>query len=1008
MSYAGHGSAGYYESHSSISQSRQDSRRVLLAEPRSSNNRPEPSYEDVSRVSVTETHYGRPDSAHRQSQEKYHHHEYDYGRATATSRELSRPGADSYGYAETARGKIREQSSHAAWPTTTEATPGSTWPRGERADGRGSYETYHQSSAHGVALSSTAAPPSREASQPSAYPYPSQSSGRYSQAAEIGNSATRTEAPVAADWSVTRAASNVLDYRHETPRVDERQSSREWPTANHSEPTPTHLPSTYRRPAGEAAVATQRHETRSQTNSHQFDYAHKRHELWEGTVAQQEIPVAVDAYRATGDGPRWSEAPSGRHVYEADVAHPSARPSQAPQSAPVKVTPTTSTGAYRPYSNHGVGEARQLTAENPGNGDHYSIGSTARSSAGPGHYGTSSAPSSSNGQKQPGHSTVVSAQVSAESHCGNPVAYDWSVSSVSPPAAGAVGSGGGQAYSPGMLDSSAVSTANDMVIEDDYTAEGVITDQQQQEQQPQSHDVPAIGSEKRRHDETEDAESRLQEQQRHAKAAFNVGKWCSVHTKERLSLFCSVCSEYICPVCLSDLHQTEDGKEHDTISLSDICEERKVRVNAQYRYLKQNVCDPLHNCKRQVQENLHSLNVYAQQAKRNIMEFVRSQAHRIETELVAQVDEVERARLDALYKQLGDLDERDRQLLPVVRFALGVLGDESAPDPKLVTHLAEAEERLCGVEFPSNSLEPCVPADIHYMPNELGFLEQRKAFGTLRTDMALGSLCVVQGMGLTEAFRHQRMTVILTAFDKQNTRIALGGDKLTCSWSDVPHDMSKAVPDPPEITTVDNHDGTYDISYRFTSQKCGLYTMCLKVNGTHVCGSPFRVNRGHWHLTSTSDPSAGVKFSDGHLRVTARSSHQFVIGNRGFLQGQHVWKVTFEGGRFAVGAVSFVDPKENEPWEDILRRSYSWCADGLTYKGPYQEPTSQAQSLDYAKEVFVHLDCSARTLTLARQLISETTPDAKVDRIEGLPPGTPLFPLFALRNGGAKLSLELL
>lgn len=545
-----------------------------------------------------------------------------------------------------------------------------------------------------------------------------------------------------------------------------------------------------------------------------------------------------------------------------------------------------------------------------------------------------------------------------------------------------------------------------MVIENDWAPDETNLIVQEEPDEPgDTSKETAASRKKRKHAETEDPEAKLEEQRRHAKAATDAGIFCKQHYKCKLSHFCSPCCQYICTRCIEEGHETDD-EAHETVPVIDICHERKTRLQAQYAYLQQNLYGPLELCRDQIQNTVQQLQTNAQQARTDVVQFIRQQVHRVESELLAQINEVERTRYKSLYDQRVSVEAQLKQLQPIVRFAGSVLSDDTSPDPQAIAHLAEAEEHLCCVEFPSSTPEPCVSSALHYIPKEYGYLEQMKSFGTLRTKMAQGSQCIVQGIGLTEAFRGNRMTVILSAFDRNGERILNGGDKLECFWSDVPHD--KAALDPPEITSVDNHDGTYDISYRFASQKCGLYTMRVCMNGEDVYGSPFRINRGHWHLLATSDPANGTKLSDGHLKATARSNHQFIIGNRGFLQGQHTWKVTFEGGRFAVGVIGFVDPKDNEPWEEILRRSWSWAADGKTYHGPHQEPTTAAQHLDYAKEVYVHLDCSTHTLTLSRQLLDDKAgSDVKVDCIQELPAGEPLFPLFALRSGGTKFAVDL-
>eukprot|EP00117_Sycon_ciliatum_P040737 scpid30850/ scgid29887/ Tripartite motif-containing protein 45 len=557
--------------------------------------------------------------------------------------------------------------------------------------------------------------------------------------------------------------------------------------------------------------------------------------------------------------------------------------------------------------------------------------------------------------------------------------------------------------SASMASPTAVHANDDMQIEDDW-ADGVEV----------TYDSAApVHAEKRSHDESADTEAKLFEQQRHAKAACTSGQWCAEHQRRRLTMFCTPCGAYVCRECTKQggEHEYKDGVAHATVSVDEICEERRVRVDAQFTYLLQNLGDPLVQCKHQVKDVMQQLKINSVHAKRVVVEYIRRQAQRVETELVTQIDDIEHQRYAALYDQYNSIEGQLEKLRPIVKFARSVLADDSTSqfcDPIGVKRLADAEEFLCGVEFPSSTIEPCAQATLQYIPKEYGFPDQVRALGTLRARLALGDQCMAEGTGVSEAYRNERMTFILTAHDRHGDRMKDGGDALQCTWSDVPHDMGRVTPQPPEITIVDNHDGTYDVSYRFTSQKCGIYTMSVKMNGEDVYGAPFRINRGHWHLVPTCEPSTGVKLVEGHLKATARSSNQFVIGNRGFLHGQHTWKVTFEGGRFAVGVVGYVDPKLNEPWEQILRRSWSWCADGRTFHGPHSDVSCGPQSLDYAREVFVQLDCSARTLTLSRQLLEENDGDVKVDCIEHLPASYPLFPLLALRNGGTKLAVELI
>lgn len=469
---------------------------------------------------------------------------------------------------------------------------------------------------------------------------------------------------------------------------------------------------------------------------------------------------------------------------------------------------------------------------------------------------------------------------------------------------------------------------------------------------------------------------------------------CSDHRDEPLKLYCTVCKVFICYECLASTHKNEDGTTHETVALKATLDKHRAVIGQMATELQEDLVSRLCNATHHVSEVMSSLDHYAVAAKASISAHVQHLAGMLEGYWLNQVDELVQYRRKLLQDQHSELQSQLSTVCNVLEDCQRTLMP-TTETPSMVSFCEAVQQRLCDIKEMHVNEQACQSDAVIWTPSK-PLDPVSLAGGTLRTQAAFGPFCVATGAGTMQATKDQEATFLLEAFDRFGQRMTSGGDCIESFWLE---GRQKRDP-PPDVVIVDHKDGSYTLSYTFTTQRPGIYQLRVVVNGFDIVASPFSINRDHWGLTPVAT-TTDVRIV-GSRQAVSRSGNQYAVGNRGFSVGKHYWKAEFQGGRLSVGVVGAIDPSSGETVDEIQRRSWSWCR-GMTYEGPDKEPASSTTNFDYAQVVYLTLDCGEHMLSISTQ--PPDIVDGKQDKLCGLP-SIELFPLFGLRHGGNKVLVE--
>eukprot|EP00002_Diphylleia_rotans_P007559 TRINITY_DN1718_c0_g1_i12.p1 TRINITY_DN1718_c0_g1~~TRINITY_DN1718_c0_g1_i12.p1 ORF type:complete len:2907 (+),score=415.17 TRINITY_DN1718_c0_g1_i12:4370-13090(+) len=109
------------------------------------------------------------------------------------------------------------------------------------------------------------------------------------------------------------------------------------------------------------------------------------------------------------------------------------------------------------------------------------------------------------------------------------------------------------------------------------------------------------------------------------------------------------------------------------------------------------------------------------------------------------------------------------------------------------------------------------------------------------------SHCVAYGPGLLDCYSHHETFFNIQARDVYNNTCQAGGDSFTISMTEV---QNTSIGKTQILTCVDFQNGLYYVKY--TPQKASSYEISIKVHGSHIMNSPFRVQTFEGQESKTS------------------------------------------------------------------------------------------------------------------------------------------------------------
>ena len=302
------------------------------------------------------------------------------------------------------------------------------------------------------------------------------------------------------------------------------------------------------------------------------------------------------------------------------------------------------------------------------------------------------------------------------------------------------------------------------------------------------------------------------------------------HQNEELKYYCKNCKLAVCQTCINLEHS---GHAFDYIE--DEAERQKTVIRTLMKTQRQNL-QAKKNFASQLEESYVKVLQKSEEMKTNIQLF----AEKLKAVIDAKQDRLFTAVENETEKSLGNLTKESRKIKNVIKATESSL--EKAD--KLFNRGTNAEiielkkslETISDyfVKNESDFLDPESFESLVFVENEnlldtvnseeIGYLE------ILQETKA--SQSITEGKGLNEAFAGRETQFTLTTKTAEGRQCYHKRDRVTVEIRD-----ERGRECGIEVRISDNKNGQYKISYSLKQQ--GRYTIIIKVNGEHVCDSPY-------------------------------------------------------------------------------------------------------------------------------------------------------------------------
>ena len=305
------------------------------------------------------------------------------------------------------------------------------------------------------------------------------------------------------------------------------------------------------------------------------------------------------------------------------------------------------------------------------------------------------------------------------------------------------------------------------------------------------------------------------------------------HNKEELKYFCKNCEAPVCQMCV-----TLDHGGHSIKLIKEEAERQKIEMNSfienQSRTLqaKMNaVCELDEDCAQLIQQG--------EDVKRDVQTYVDN--------LIAVIEAKKQNIFSAVDKETNKSLERVTKRKTEIERQMTVIKSSLEKADKLLIRNTNAEivqlkKSLDTIFEGVDQTEP-TDRDPGGFPARLVFVGNKKMLDTVSTEeigtlqlpqQTKASQSVAEGKGLEEGIVNCEAQFILTTRNAEGRQCYNERDHVAAEiWDERGRECAT------EVRINDNKDGLYQISYSPRDQ--GRCQVTVKVNGEHVCNSPFTV-----------------------------------------------------------------------------------------------------------------------------------------------------------------------
>ena len=312
------------------------------------------------------------------------------------------------------------------------------------------------------------------------------------------------------------------------------------------------------------------------------------------------------------------------------------------------------------------------------------------------------------------------------------------------------------------------------------------------------------------------------------------------HNKEELKFFCTNCETSVCQICV-----TLDHGGHNMKLIKEEAERQKIQTKSLIENQRRNLQAKM-KAVSQLDEDCAKLIQQAEDVKRDVETFVDN--------IITAIQAKKRNVFSAVEKETNQSLERVTKRKTEIERQIAVIKSSLEKADKLLTRSTNAEivqlkKSLDTIFEGVDQTEP-TDRDPEGLPARLLFVENQKMLDTVSTEK-IGTLqmpqqtkpsqSVAEGKGLKEGIVHCEAQFILTTRNAEGRQCYNERDHVTVEiWDEQGRECAT------EVQINDNKDGLYQISYSPRDE--GRYKVIVKVNGEHVCNSPFTVQVKQFQL----------------------------------------------------------------------------------------------------------------------------------------------------------------
>ena len=303
------------------------------------------------------------------------------------------------------------------------------------------------------------------------------------------------------------------------------------------------------------------------------------------------------------------------------------------------------------------------------------------------------------------------------------------------------------------------------------------------------------------------------------------------HNKAELKFFCTNCATSVCQTCV-----TLDHGGHNMKLIKEEAERQKIEMKSLIENQKRNLQAKM-KAVSQLDEDCAKLIQQAEDVKRDVETFVDN--------LITAIQAKKQNIFSAVEKKTNQSLERVTKRKTEIEREIAVIKSSLEKADKLLTRSTNAEivqlKKSLDTIFEGVGQTEPTDRDPEDLTARLVFVENQKMLDTVITEeigtlqmlqQTKASLSVAEGKGLEEGIVNREAQFILTTINAERRQCYNERDLVTVEIRDERRRECAT-----EAQIKDNKDGLYQIKY--SPREHGRYKVSIKVNGEHVCNSPF-------------------------------------------------------------------------------------------------------------------------------------------------------------------------